>query len=791
MALSAHILKITGALMLLACGTVAQIQIGTINVMVEDPSGARLTQALLTLTNSLSGYHQSIATNARGEAAFNNVPFGRYTLQAQAAGFQTSALTVEVRSNVVVGVAVTLSVATARESMTVATHDNLVSSDSSRSETVIGRSSVIAFPGVNRSRRLQDLLATTAGWSAEDNGLLHVRGADDGVLFVVDGVPVADRWDALAASAFDLSAVESVRVITGNIPAEFGGRSGAVVTLQPRSGIDSPLGGAVNVGVGSFVTRDLSAELGGGFRQRFGFFVSGTGIASHRFLDPIDPRNLNNRGGAGFFNARVDWHPTAKDILLINASGGGKGFRVPNDFVQERHGQRQRQELADGSVSVGWQRAWSAHTVSNAAWFFRRHESRLFGSADDTPLFAAQDRSHARQGVIVSLSHVRRGHDLKFGLEASHLTPREFFTFAVTDPDEARERDFSDAALAFTPERPFIFRDRRTLAQAAWYAQDSFSPFKNFTVNLGLRYDRLRMLLTEHYAGPRIGAAYFIARTRTALRASFNRLFQPPQVENLLLAASDEARRLSPFADENGGGALLRAERTAAYEVGAAQDVGGLVRLDVAFWRRTFRNVNDPNVFFSSTVVFPNTVARGWARGIDVRIDLTERRGWSAYASYTNARAQQIGPINGGLFLTEEFIEIKSGTRFTPDHDIRNAIAFGATYRHSRTGWWASFSGRHQSGVPLEVNDERLAELREAPGAELVDFERRRVKPYTTLNFSAGTDLLTEGRMTLSAQLDVQNLANARFAYNFGNPFSGTHFGYPRLWGGRVKLTFR
>jgi hypothetical protein len=264
----------------------------------------------------------------------------------------------------------------------------------------------------------------------------------------------------------------------------------------------------------------------------------------------------------------------------------------------------------------------------------------------------------------------------------------------------------------------------------------------------------------------------------------------PPQLENLLLADSEQARRLSPFATETGGGATIRPERVSAYEAGVAQDVRGLFKLDVAYWHRAFRNFDDPNVFFNTTVIFPNSVAKGFARGVDARLDVPERKGWSGYMSYGNSRVLQIGPINGGLFLTDEFMEFGPGTRFIPDHDQRNFGAFGVTYHHRRTGLWAAVGGRHESGVPLEVDQESLEELKSAPGADLADFERQRVKPWTVFDFSVGADLFRDERVSLAAQFDVQNVANRRFAYNFGNPFEGTHFGYPRLWSGRIKLTF-
>src|SRR5205085_1820138 len=220
----------------------------------------------------------------------------------------------------------------------------------------------------------------------------------------------------------------------------------------------------------------------------------------------------------------------------------------------------------------------------------------------------------------------------------------------------------------------------------------------------------------------------------------------------------------------------------------------GWFKLDAAYWYRTFRNFDDPNVFFNTTIIFPNSVAEGFARGVDVRLTLPPRRGWSGYLSYTNARLLQTGPINGGLFLTDEFIEITPGTRFIPDHDQRNVGAFGLMYTrkwNDQGNWWFSLSGRHESGVPLEVEAERVDELRSMPGAELVDFARQRVKPWTVFDCSTGFDWLRTERVTLTAQFDLQNLADYKFAYNFGNPFEGTHFGYPRLFSARIKLNFK
>jgi hypothetical protein len=108
----------------------------------------------------------------------------------------------------------------------------------------------------------------------------------------------------------------------------------------------------------------------------------------------------------------------------------------------------------------------------------------------------------------------------------------------------------------------------------------------------------------------------------------------------------------------------------------------------------------------------------------------------------------------------------RSGTRFTPDHDQRNVASFAVTYAARQHGIWTSFSGRYESGVPLEFPDLNDNQLRALPGVNLVNFDTGRVKPWSGLGLSAGADLVRRDLFTIGAQVDVQNLADRDFAFN-------------------------
>jgi len=767
-----------------------QIQNGTVTGVIIDSAGAFIANAVVRLDHPVNGQRYQLITGNAGEFVFNNVPFDQYNLRATASGFEAISQPVMVRSNLPVKVEIRLTVAGANTLVEVGSQD-LIERDSSSSATTIGERSIRHTPRTNRNRLLQELVATSPGSTTENNGLVHVRGVDDGILYVIDGIPIVDRLDAVSASPIDTGTINSMQVITGNIPAEFGGRAAAVVIVHPKSGIDSPLVGEITTGAGDFKTDEIAAGIGSRIKRDVGFYFNSAMHRSDRFLDPVDLRNFNNSGGGVNLTLRADWHPTSRDTLIINVAGNGSDFNVSNDLDQQLTGQRQKQKLRDNAQSFTWQHIWNTRTVTDLAYFRRAHKSTLTSNEFALPLFAEQERQHARHGLLASITHEHRGHNLKTGVEFQRVSPREFFTFFVTDEQEAQEREITDKVIAFDEANPFIFRGHLARNNYSAYVQDAFSFIKNLSLQVGIRYDHSRLLVSSQQLSPRLGAVYFIPNSRTAIRASYNRLYQPPQVDNLLLSASDQAGQLSPFATPEGGGnAAIKPERSSAWEAGFAQDVAGLFKLDAAFWWRNFRNVGDPNVFFNTTIIFPNSVAEGYSRGLDVRLDMPERRGFSGYVSYTNQRVLQTGPINGGLFLTDEFIEIGPGTKFIPDQDQRNTGCFAINYQDRRSRLLLSLSGRHESGVPLEVDEDRLEELKTAPGAELVNFDRGRVKPRTTFNFAAGLTIFNRDRIASSIRFSLENMFDRPFAYNFGSPFEGTHFGTPRRWSGTLEFTF-
>lgn len=762
----------------------AQLQQATIQGSLVGPGGGVIDHAVVTLLDS-RGEPLASTVAESGRFLLTNVPPGTYALRAEALPLRaflpllrvTDALPIELQLRMsAVAEEQVLVRAGARDAVT-----------PTAGITLAGEA-IRRAPVRLRSRALQDAIATTPGWATEDNGLLHVRGVDDGFLYVVDGVPVYERLDGLFGMAPDPAMIDSVNVVTGYIPVEFGLKSGGVIEVRSAGRTSDSWLGTLEAGAGTEDARDVSTVLGGPLGGVGAVTIGAAAQSSSRFLDPVHPGNLHNTGGSASGGAQFGWTISPASVLTLVSAVGRSQFDVPHGAEQEMAGQDQRQRIANASQTASWQHVWAASTVSQVAGYFRFGSSALFPGDNDTPLLTSADRSLVRTGLLASITHQRGAHLLKAGVEAARLRLDEEFSFAVTDVELAEEAGLSDAAIEFTRARPFHFRGAATPTLFSVYLQDSIRATERLTVDVGVRADWIRMLASASQVSPRAGVSYHWPDTDTTLRGAVGRFFQPPQAENLLLASSPAARTLSPFVDEtDGGGGDVLPERQTAVDLSVSQGVARRLRLDVSYWARRVREAADPNVLFGTTIVFPNNVASGRASGVDVRLEVPRRQGWSGFVSYANAHVVQFGPITGGLFLEDEVIEIGPGTRFTPDHDQRHVGAFGVSYDRERSGTSVSLGGRYESGTPLEVEEDELLELQERPGAELVDFDRGRVRPRQLFDASIVQRLVRGSRVDVEVRAALLNVTGRRWAYNFGNPFSGTHFGPGRT----IQIGFR
>jgi outer membrane receptor protein involved in Fe transport len=755
---------------------------------VTDPSGAVIAKAGLRLSSANGDYERTAITDEEGRYRFVGVPSAPFRLHVEAPGFAPADFTGEVRKGVMVLYNIQFKGAAAAIQQVTVT-DSVMGVAPSTTHVDFDEEQLEKRPLQAANRDLAAVVESVPGVVPEENGRMHMRGAEAQPQYVLDGVPLTENLSSTSATAPDTENLRSTQVITGNLPAEFGERIAGVINLTTRSGLDMPWAGSFAVSGGSFDSGAMDAEFGGHVKN-VGVFVTADTSRSRRFLDPPEIGNFHNIGGLTHLFSRFDWLRSPRDAFRLTLAAGGSDFRVPNLVEQQNEGQNMRQELRDDYQALSWSHIFNAATVGDVSIFRRSSTARLLDPlVTGTPFFIEQSRRQRSEGLRADLSREWKRHALKVGFEVRLVPLNEAFTLAVTDPEEIEDEDPNAKVLAYTLDNPFLFHEKRTGILSSAFVQDHLKIGEHLTLDLGLRLDHSDIVVHATELSPRIGVAYLIARTNTTLHASYNRLIGVPPLENLLLSSSPKARLLEDDSGNDGeqqDDRSMRVEKQNQYQLGFTQQLGRHLQFGVVHYVKNITNVVDDEQLFQTAVVFPIALAGADIRGTEVRFDFSPSHGWSGYLSYANASATVTAPIVGGLFLKKEGEFSEAGKHFPADSDERNEAQFGLTYSH-RSGLWGTFGARYDSGIPTDLEDVDFSSM-DPRIQEQLDPARSRIRPRTLLDMALGADLLRESNHPISLQLGVNNLLDRFYVYNFHSAFSGTHIGRPREVIARVTL---
>src|ERR1043166_8300376 len=250
---------------------------GTVQGTVKDPTGGVMQSVEVKISNPVSGFMRTTTTDAAGKYAFTNLAPNPYHVSVQAQGFQTLDRDVDVRSGVPITLDLTLALAGATTTVQVVGHaEDLVERDPT-AHTDIDQSLIDKLPIEASSGGLnQVVMQASPGVVADSNGFLHPIGDHAQTQFSIDNQSISDQQSRLYSNQISQDAVQSLEVITGVAPAEYGAKSALVVHIVTKSGLGAKPTGSVSFGYGSFSTPSGEFNLGGG-SQSVGDFVSISG----------------------------------------------------------------------------------------------------------------------------------------------------------------------------------------------------------------------------------------------------------------------------------------------------------------------------------------------------------------------------------------------------------------------------------------------------------------------------------------------------------------------------------
>src|SRR6266567_2519113 len=811
---------------------------GTVSGTVTDPNNAVVPNATVTIENAVTGYKQTVNTGTDGVFRFNNVPFNNYVFSASAPGFTGAHGSVNVRSSVPININIPLAVGGAAETVTV-TGANAAEmlENVSTTHTDVDQSLISRLPVRSPGSGLSEVITLAApGVVADSNGFFHPQGDHAQTSYSIDNQSISDQQSKMFSTQLPPDAVQSLEVITGATPAEYGDKTSLVVNVITKSGLNQKKPtGSFSTTYGTFGTISQDASVGYG-NAKLGNFVTFNFARSGRFLDTPEFTALHDRGTSGNIFDRVDYSPNSKDTFHLNLFLARNSFQTPNQFDQQALGQDQRQIVHSLNIAPGYVHIFSATTVLTINPYYRLDNFKYFASpnpfADQTITFSESRRLN-NVGIKADLSYVKGKHNAKFGAQFSHTLLTEGFNFGITDPDfnDPSSLGFLPGLLPFDLTRggtPFVFNGHADIKQEAFYVQDSVT-LGQATASLGLRFDNYDGITKGRLLQPRLGISYHVKRTATILRGSFTRNFETPYNENLVLSSATGAGGLANGVLGDASNLPLRPGTRSQFNAGFQQAIGRYIIIDGDYFNKRTNNAYDFNALLNTSVTFPISWQKSKLDGFSFRANLTNYKGFSAFMVAGHTRARFFPPESGGLFFNSD---LPSGV-FRIDHDQKFEQTTQVQYQFNQ--WkkvapylaltWRYDSGLVSGAVPdfdtaLTFTADQQAQIGlfcdgvfatptqpitsctssnrgalrvriPADGTANDDSNPPRIAPRHLFDFSAGTDNLFRTEKTkVTLRFTVINLTNKVALYNFQSTFSGTHFVAPRSYQGQVGVTF-
>jgi hypothetical protein len=754
----------------------AQQDRGELRIQVRDPQGAALVAQgeLVSIGNQ---FRLNFQVGQDGRYVAQSLAFGVYRVSLSHAGFVASTQLVDIHSLVPQQLSVTLGLTPVETQVEVNDAGTLV--DPSRTGTVytVGSQTISEESSPQPGRGILTVVDAQPGWLYEADGVLHPRGSEYDVQFVVDGLPLTENRSPAFAPPFESGDVDSMRVMTAGFPAEYGRKLGGVVEITSPKNAPNGWHGELDAGGGSFSTGAAHAALlyASGANR---FSASGDGFHTDRYLDPPVLGNYTNRGNAGGFSASYERDFSSSDRLLFTVTQHAVRYLVPNELVQQQVGQRQDAAQEETGGQVRYTHTFSPELLLSVAGSVRDTSTILSSNAQSTPVIVAQNRGYREGYVRADLAGHHGKHEWKMGADGIFTPVHETLQYQITDPAQ------------FDPgTRPlFRFSDRRWDLEPSAYVQDQIS-LGHWNLSAGLRFDHYGFAVNESAWSPRIGISRFIPSLNLLVHGSYDRVFQTPAIENLLLASSPQLDSVSNLVLR----IPVRPGRANYYEAGFTKSLAGKLRIDGNVFRRDFRNFPDDDTLLDTGISFPIAFYTARIYGEEIQIGVPRWGRVSGFLSYANQYGVGQGPLTGGLFLGDRAANAADAGKFPISQDQRNTVRARARFQAFERLWFAAGAG-YGSGLPVNLDqsfDYNAALTQYGPAIlSKVNFVNGRVRPNFSLDASAGAAFFHKENKDISMQLEAGNLTNRVNVLNFASLFSGTALAYPRSVSARLKVAF-
>jgi hypothetical protein len=754
---------------------------GELRLRVTDPSGLGV-KTTVQITSEANQYRNTLSTSDQGTLDVLRLPYGIYRLEIAQPGFAAVSESVEIRFSLPTEYTIRLKLPTVNQSVTVSAANTLIDPDQAGAVSQIGSDLIQYRLSSVPGRSLQDLVNSQPGWLYEGNAVLHPRGSEYQTQIVVDGIPLTDNRSPSFGPEIEADDVQSMSIYTAGFPAEYGRKMGGVVEVNTLQDSQAGFHGQVVLSGGSFGSAGAFTQ--GQYvwgKNTLGFSASGS-MTDH-YLNPVVPENFSNTGTLGDFSVHYQRDLTPNDRISFTVRHEVSRYDIPNEMVQQAAGQRQNADNTETMGIASYQHTFSTHVVADFRAMVRNNANDFNSNTNSTPIEVFQGNWFREGYFKATVTAVHGRHEFKFGVESDNAFLNENFRYIITDPTQ------------FDPGTPLTFRflaNRPDLEQSA-FVQDLIR-LGNWTISAGLRWDHYQLILNRQAVDPRFSISRYFPSADLVLHFSYDRVFQTPSFENIVLSSSTAVTELNPISLQ------LPVEPSEGnyYEAGVTKAFFGKLKLDANYFRRLVNNYADDDQIQNTTISFPIAFRKAVIYGAETKLEVPDWRGFSSFLSYSRTVVNAWFPVTGGLFLGNDAVIPTTG-HFPDSQDQRNTVRGRVRYQITPRLWIAA-GIQYDTGLPFdfqcpdgETLPQCIAGVVQVYGQQVVDrinFDRGRTLPAFQLNASAGADIYKSERLNMRIQADGQNLNNVLNVIDFGGLFSGNAIGPSRSWAIRLTTNF-
>ncbi len=536
---------------------------------------------------------------------------------------------------------------------------NALSPDTGSSQYVIDHKAIARLP-LGASTPLNQVLLQAPGVVQDSYGGVHVRGDHANLQYRINGVIIPESIGGFGQS-LDARTIDSVKLLDGALPAQYGLRTAAVVDITTKSGHDLGNGGSVGLTGGSNGTLNPNASVWGS-NDRWSWFFTGNYMKNDAGIENPTPSkkpihdHTNQVKGFGDISYLID-NDTRLSFLFGVANNR---YQIPNnsgqvpafgyhdtvDFNSADLDGRQRENTRFGVLALQGKLGATDYQVSvgqrysSLAYAPDRIGELMFnGVASDV---SRSNRASTLQADFATPLGDR--HTLRYGVYGS-------FERAVSGNDAWVFP--ADADGNQTSTMPINILDGSRLVAKTWsaYVQDEWGIGENWTLNYGLRGDRYQLVRAESQLSPRLGLVWQ-ATGSTTVHAGYSRYFTPPATE--MIASSNIAKfegTTNAVADSGNNTPL--AERSDYFDVGVSQNIGSAWTVGVDAYYRKVQRLQDEGQFGSALVYSTFNYAAGRVKGLEFTVNYEQ----GPLSAYFNA---SLGKAIGKRIITSQY-------NFAPD----------------------------------------------------------------------------------------------------------------------------